>query len=165
MGSIGRWIQAAATILITVATLRLGAARNMTGSLEERARVTYERLVPCIMDNKVVEGRKSFALKFPVDAEEHYKLVLERTAKYRNIKPHGNPLGICGMLEHSLYVSLFEKHSTALMQTTRALGSKIISSSTSSGSRCPTSTAWFHCSSSGPMFTCTQSRKMLPKPI
>mmetsp|Transcript_8300 Transcript_8300/g.8458 ORF Transcript_8300/g.8458 Transcript_8300/m.8458 type:complete len:372 (+) Transcript_8300:148-1263(+) len=47
----------------------------------------YNILTPCILDTPFLNGR-NLTLKYPNDAEEHYKTLLHITSAYRNFPPH-----------------------------------------------------------------------------
>ena len=58
-------------------------------NIEDLAKDTYRRLRPCLLDFGMPKDSVD-KMAFPVDAEEHYKMLLEATKRYRtNIPVHG----------------------------------------------------------------------------
>ena len=75
------------TRLLLFATFSIITNANYE-NLPEKANKTYEKIIPCLKDNKVMSGRSSATWTFPIDAEAHYKQLLKLTGKYRNIPVH-----------------------------------------------------------------------------
>jgi hypothetical protein len=69
-------------------------SRSQTLTQQVDYSTTFERLRRCIEDSPLMKGKNASMLAFPVDAQAHYELVLEKTAKYRNITIHSSA-GIC----------------------------------------------------------------------
>lgn len=67
-------------------------AASNAGSFEDKAKETYKRVISCLKDRatKTIPANFSWeSLEYPLDAEQHYEELLDKTLKYRsNIKPH-----------------------------------------------------------------------------
>lgn len=65
---------------------------NNSPYVRERARLTYEKVAPCLlrawMYNDTYTNGQKVQLQYPTDAEEHYQVLLEKTKSFRTSSVH-----------------------------------------------------------------------------
>lgn len=73
--------------MIILSSLVIFALQSLRVMCKEEV-VIKRDLLECIKNNRLFEPRDPNKIKYPSDAESHYKDVLEKTKKYRGIKMH-----------------------------------------------------------------------------
>ena len=76
------------TVIAFIFMLKIDLTYSEGDSLSERAARTYEKIIPCLKNNKMVHDFNASSFKFPDDAEAHYKELLEKTIPHRVVPVH-----------------------------------------------------------------------------
>jgi hypothetical protein len=91
------------TIVIGVSLLTHAFAA-LDAEFVKKAELTYQKLLPCLKNRAGLNMENMDKIKFPADAEEHYKDLLEKTLPYRNHKPH-SWAGFSGPWIENIFIS------------------------------------------------------------
>ncbi len=70
------------------------------------AEETYQKVLPCINSTWMYEGKKQVNFQFPIDAQEHYELLKNRTECYRS-QPIHEYSGYSGPWIENIFISKF----------------------------------------------------------
>ena len=68
----------------------------------------YEKIIPCLKVNKFMREKDTSKWVYPADAVEHYKMLLDRTRKFRDGIPyHEGPSGYMGPWVENIFSQHF----------------------------------------------------------
>jgi hypothetical protein len=78
---------AVALVVATVVAWFLPAAHGtVSEELKAEAKVTYSKVLPCVLDSWMMRRRPNATFAFPDDADEHYQDLIKKMGRFRQAK-------------------------------------------------------------------------------